>query len=193
MEGWRWSDADGGVASRRVRRSVWLRERGEPIDQFCTHVVATAGSPTASASVSRLEGRWATGPVPIADIKAAMIAAGISAADVDAWVTEVGSPSQFSFVLDFAGQTFTHSEETPDVPMQVGELGTFTLSGTELVLRPGEPGNIDTYTLDASLSGDDLSLRWVASTEEGTAEAKETHRRFTIAFYCSAVFKRADR
>jgi len=122
-----------------------------------------------------------------------MIAAGISAADVDAWVTEVGSPSQFSFVLDFTGQTFTHSEETPDVPMQVGELGTFTLSGTELVLRPGELGNIDTYTLDASFSGDDLSLRWVASTEEGTAEAKETHRQFTIAFYCSAVFKRTDR
>lgn len=35
-------------------------------------------------------------------------------------------------------------------------------------------------------------LRWVASTEAGTAEAKETHKRFTIAFYCSAVFKRID-
>ena len=156
-------------------------------------VAATAGSPPASPSVSRLEGRWATGPIPIVDIKAAMIAAGITAADVDAWVTEVGSPSRFSFVLEFAGETFTHSSETPDVPMQVDELGTFTLSGRELVLTPGELGNIDTYTLDASLSGDDLSLRWVASTEEGTAEAKETHRRFTVAFYCSAVFKRADR
>ena len=108
-------------------------------------------------------------------------------------MTEVGSPSQYSFVLEFTGQTFTHSEETPDVPMEVDEFGTFTLSGTQLVLTPGEPGNIDTYTLDATLSGDDLSLRWVASTEEGTAEAKETHRRFTIAFYCSAVFKRTDR
>lgn len=156
-------------------------------------VAAAAESPPASGSHSRLEGRWATGPIPIADIKAAMIAAGITAADVDAWVTDVGSPSQYSFVLKFTGQTFIHSEETPDMPMEVGESGVFTLSGTELVLTPGEPGNIDTYTLDASLSGDDLSLRWVASTEQGTAEAKETHKRFTIAFYCSAVFKRVDR
>jgi hypothetical protein len=153
-------------------------------------VAATAESPPASAGVSVLEGRWATGPIPIADIKAAMIAAGIAAADVDAWVIEVGSPSQYSFVLEFMGQTFTHFEETPDMPMEVGESGTFALSGTQLVLTPGEPGNIDTYTLAASLSGDDLSLQWVASTEEGTAEAKETHKRFTIAFYCSAVFKR---
>ena len=156
-------------------------------------VAATAESPPASASVSRLEGRWATGPIPIADIKAAMIAAGITAGEVNAWVTKVGSPSQYSFVLDFTAQTFTHSEETPDMPMQVGESGTFTLSGTELDLTIGEPGNIDTYTLDASLSGDDLSLRWVASTEEGTAGDKATHRRFTIAFYCSAGFKRVDR
>jgi len=153
-------------------------------------VAATAESAPASAGANLLEGRWATGAVPIADIQAAMIAAGIAPADVDAWVSEVGSPSQFSFVLEFTGQTFTHSEETPDSPMQVGESGTFTLSGTELVLTIGEPGNIDTYTLDASLSGDDLSLRWVASTEEGPAEGKEIHRRFTIAFYCSAVFTR---
>jgi hypothetical protein len=143
--------------------------------------------------VSVLEGRWATGPIPIADIKAAMIVAGIAAADVDAWVIEVGSPSQFSFVLDFTDETFTHSEETPEMPMGVGESGTFALSGTQLILTPGEAGNIDTYTLSVNLSGDDLSLHWVASTEEGTAEAKETHKRFTIAFYCSAVFKRVDR
>jgi hypothetical protein len=155
-------------------------------------VAATAESPPASASVSPLEGRWATGPIPIADIKAAMIAAGIAAADVDTWVTDAGSPSQYSFELEFRGQTFTHSGETPGMPMEVDELGMFTLSGTELVLIPGEAGNIDTYTLDANLSGDDLSLRWVASTEEGTAEAKEIHKRFTIAFYCSAVFKRID-
>lgn len=119
-----------------------------------------------------------------------MIAAGIAATDVDAWVTEVGSPSQYSFLLEFSGNTFTHAEETPEAPMEVGESGTFTVSGTELVLAPGEPGSIDTYTLRLTLSGDDLSLEWVASTEAGTAEAKETHKRFTIAFYCSAVFRR---
>jgi hypothetical protein len=164
-----------------------------------TTVVSTfevVGSPSeiapsiSTSSSSELEGRWATGPIPMADIKAAMIAAGIAAADVDAWVTDAGSPSQYSFVLEFTGQTFAHSSETPEAPMEVDELGTFALAGTELVLKPGEPGTIDTYTFDANLSGDDLSLRWVASTEEGTAEAKEIHKRFTIAFYCSAVFKR---
>jgi hypothetical protein len=147
--------------------------------------------PSASApSGSELEGRWATGPVPIAEIKAAMLAAGITPADVDAWVTEVGSPSQFSFELNFTGQTFSHSVETPDAPMGVSETGTFTMAGTELVLTIGEPGNVDTYTFEWSLPGNDLSLRWVASTEEGTAENQETHKRFTIAFYCSAAFKR---
>lgn len=153
-------------------------------------VAATAESQPASPSVSVLEGRWATGPISIADIKAAMIAAGITAADADVWVTDVGSPSQYSFLLEFTGDTFIHSGETPDMPMEVDESGSFALSGTELVLTPGEPGNIDTYTLAASLSGDDLSLRWVASTEQGTPEAKETHKRFTIAFYCSATFSR---
>jgi hypothetical protein len=109
---------------------------------------------------------------------------------VDAWVTEVGSPSQYSFELTFTGQTFTHSVETPDTPITLSESGTFALAGTELVLTIGEPGNIDTYTFEWSLPGNDLSLRWVASTEEGTGENKETHKRFTIAFYCSAAFKR---
>ena len=151
---------------------------------------AQPASPSAGTIVSPLEGRWATGPIPIADIKASMLAAGIEAGDVDGWIAEVGSPTQFSFLLDFAGTGFTHSEETPDMAMQVGELGTFELSGTQLVLSPGEAGNIDTYTFEATVAGDELSLRCVDSTEQGTPEAKATHRRFTIAFYCSAPFRR---
>ena len=119
-----------------------------------------------------------------------MLAAGIEAGDVDGWIAEVGSPTQFSFLLDFAGTAFTHSEETPDMAMQVGELGTFTLSGKQLVLSPGEPGNVDTYTFDATLSGNELTLRCVDSTEQGTTEDKAMHRRFTIAFYCGAPFRR---
>lgn len=119
-----------------------------------------------------------------------MVAAGISPDEVDGWVAEVGSPTQFSYLLTFAGNAFTHSEETPDMAMQVGELGTFELSGTQLVLSPGEPGNIDTYTFEATVAGDELSLRCVDSTEQGTPEAKAIHRRFTIAFYCSAPFRR---
>ena len=147
-------------------------------------------SPSAGAVVGPLEGRWAAGPIPIADIKGSMLAAGIEAGDVEGWIREVGSPSRYSFLLDFAGTVFTHSAETPAMAMQVGETGTFALSGTELVLLPGEPRNIDTYTFEATLAGDELSLRCVDSTEQGTTEAKAMHRRFTIAFYCTAPFRR---
>ncbi len=151
---------------------------------------AQPASASAPAGVSPLEGRWATGPIPIAEIKASMLAAGIEPGDVDGWMSDVGSPAQYSFLLDFAGTAFTHSEETPDMAMQVGELGTFVLSGNQLVLMPGEAGNVDTYTFDVTLSGNELSLRCVDSTEQGTTEDKAMHRRFTIAFYCSAPFRR---
>jgi hypothetical protein len=147
-------------------------------------------SPSTDKFVSPLEGRWATGPIPIADIKASMLAAGIETGVVDGWIAEVGSPTLYFFLLDFAGTTFTHSEETPDMAMQVGEFGTFVLSGKQLVLTLGEPGNVDTYTFEATLASDELSLRCEDSTEQGTAEDKAKHRRYTIAFYCTAPFRR---
>ncbi len=142
--------------------------------------------------MSPLEGRWTTGPIPIADIKSAMLSAGITASDVDAWVIEVGSPTEFSFELQFRGDTFTHAEETPAMPMQVGESGSFTLSGSQLLLTLPHPDNTDTYTLDATLAGENLTLHFVDSTEQGTAEAKANHRRYTIAFYCAATFTRQN-
>jgi hypothetical protein len=151
---------------------------------------AQPASPSAHAIVSPLEGLWATGPVPIADIKASMVAAGIDPSDADAWIAEVGSPTRYSFLLAFTGTTFTHSEETPHMAMQVGESGTLALSGKQVVLTPGEPGNVDTYTFDATLSGNELSLRWVDSTEQGNAEDQAKHRLYAIAFYCSAPFRR---
>jgi hypothetical protein len=119
-----------------------------------------------------------------------MIAAGIDPSDADAWIAEVGSPTHYSFVLAFRGASFTHSEETPDMAMQVGESGTYVFSGKRLVLTLGDAGNVDTYTFDATLSGNELSLRWLDSTEQGTAEDKAKHRQYTIAFYCSARFSR---
>ena len=116
-----------------------------------------------------------------------MVAAGIDPRDADSWVAEVGSPpTRYTFQLDFTGTAFSHSEETPDMAMQVGESGTFTLSGNELVLTNAS----DTYTLRTTFADDELSLRWVSSTEHGTAQDKEKHHRYTIAFYCSAPFRR---
>ena len=144
------------------------------------------GSPSERAIVSPLEGLWATGPIPIADIEASMVAAGIDRRDADSWIDEVGSPRRYSFQLAFTGTAFSHSEETPDMAMQVGESGTFTLSGNELVLTNAS----DTYTLQTTLADDELSLRWVSSTEQGTPQDQAKHRRYTIAFYCSAPFRR---
>ena len=151
---------------------------------------AQAATPSTSVVASPLEGVWATGSIPIADIKSSMIAAGIDPSDADAWIAEVGSPTHYSFVLAFRGASFTHSEETPDMAMQVGESGTYVFSGKRLVLTLGDAGNVDTYTFDATLSGNELSLRWLDSTEQGTAEDKAKHRQYTIAFYCSARFSR---
>ena len=147
-------------------------------------------SPTPSTSTLVPTGTWATGPIPIESIRSSMISAGITAADADAWIADNGSPTRFSFELAFDGKTFAHSEETPDMAMQVGESGTFALSGTQLMLTVGEPGSIDTYTFEATVVGDELSLRWVDSTDHGSAADKAMHRRFTIAFYCSAPFRR---
>jgi hypothetical protein len=147
---------------------------------------APPASPSTGAIVTLLEGRWATGPIAIADIRASMVAAGIDPRDADAWIAEVGSPTRMSFELAFTGTAFRHSEETADSAMQVGEFGTFALSGNELVLTASS----DTYTLKTTFADDELSLRWVSSTEHGTAQDKEKHHQYTIAFYCSAPFRR---
>ncbi|MFN0282061.1 MAG: hypothetical protein ACKVZ6_08835 [Kineosporiaceae bacterium] len=76
------------------------------------------------------------------------------------------------------------------MPMQVGESGAFTLTGDRLLLRVPAPGGEDTYTLALSKVGDAIPLRWTDSTESGSAQDKENHRRFAIAFYCAAPFTR---
>lgn len=144
----------------------------------------------ATAEGDPLDGTWTTGPVPIADIKAAMLADGASDGDVEAWLAEVGSPAEYSFKLNFAGGDFTHSEETPDMAMQVGESGTYLLEDNRLVLTLGEADNVDTYTFAVTIEGETLTLDCLESTEQGTAEDKAKHHLYTIAFYCSAPFSR---
>jgi hypothetical protein len=63
-------------------------------------------------------------------------------------------------------------------------------SATRLILSIGKAGNQDTYTFAAELDGDELTLKLIESTEQGTAEDKANHRRYTLAFYCSSPFKR---
>jgi hypothetical protein len=119
-----------------------------------------------------------------------MIAAGISPDEVDAWVADVGTPTQFSYLLAFAGNTFTHSEETPDMAMQVGELGTFELSGTQLVLSPASPAT-STPTPSKRRSRA-TCFRFGASTRPSRGHPKPRRRigASQSRFYCSAPFRR---
>ncbi|MFN0282980.1 MAG: hypothetical protein ACKVZ6_13565 [Kineosporiaceae bacterium] len=100
-------------------------------------------------------------------------------------IREAHHTPTYSFVLDYTGSTFTHSEVTPDMPMQLGESGTFTLTGDRLLLHVPAPSGEDTYTLALSKVADAIPLRWTDATESGSAQDPENHRRFTIAF-CAA-------
>lgn len=152
---------------------------------------ASATPPASSAASEKpLEGRWVTGPIPIADIKAFLVKKGVAPRDVARWVKDTGSPKQFAFELNFEDNYFTHSEETPQMAMQVGESGTFTYTGDRLVLSVDGMGTGDSYTLGVTMAEEELTLRYIDSTENGTAEDKENHRRFLLAFYCAKAFVR---
>jgi hypothetical protein len=131
-----------------------------------------------------------TGPIPIADIKASMVAAGIDPNDADAWITEV----RFAVALLLRADVHWHGLHPFGGDPGYGDGGRRIRNVRALREKAGadnrEPGNTDTYTFDATLSGNELSLRCVDSTEQGTAADKAKHRRYTIAFYRSAPFRR---
>lgn len=178
-----------------MRATVWCLALSLLVGSGCSGGGSPAADPAStstpsSARAGPLEGSWATGPIRIADLKASMVDAGLAPSEANAWAIEVGSPSQYAFVLNFTGSSFTHSEETPEMAMQVGESGSFEFSGARLKLTVGQPGNIDTNTFEATIQDDELSLRRLDSSEQGTAADKAKHLIYTLAFYCSAPFIR---
>jgi len=167
-----------------------------PVSTATTGGASPSGTATSSPvatptdlTASLLEGTWTAGPIAIDDIRASMEAAGITPAEIDAWVAEIGSPSALSFRLTFSGSTFRHWYASPDMPEQLGEEGSFSLTGTSLLLDMTEAGVVDTYTLEATVSGGQLALRYLDGNQP-TPEAKAHQRLYTIAFYCSAAFTR---
>ena len=151
-----------------------------------------SGSTTASAAApdahAALDGHWSTGPVPIEQIRETMLQAGVTEILVDEWVVEVGSPTEYTFDLEFNGANFEHFQATPESPRQVGESGRFVYADGHLDLDIVNQG--DTYRFTADESNDQLQLRFIDSTEQGTAEDKAKHARYTLAFYTSAPFVR---
>ena len=144
------------------------------------------GSP--SAAGDSLEGTWSTGPVPIEDIRASMLAAGLAADAVDAWIESQETPPEITFELRFDGQDFAHSRADEHFPLQVDESGTYVFEDGELRLSFPDLG--DAYVFDVTLADDTLTLELVDQRETGTAEDAETHRLYTVALYASAPFVR---
>jgi hypothetical protein len=147
--------------------------------------VATTQSPNGP-----LEGQWSTGAISIDQIKATLLEAGATSDVVDDWVAEVGAPTEYTFELEFHDEDFRHYESTPQMPRNLGESGTYVYGDGQLQLDIAAQGEGDTYRMAADLSGDRLQLRFLDSTERGTAEDKAKHALYTIAFYTSAPFVR---
>ena len=135
-----------------------------------------------------LDGVWSTGPVPLDDIRVAMVAAGLDEGAVEGWIEDQHSPLEFTFELRFDSPDFSHSRVDAHFPLAVDESGTYVFADGELRLSLPELG--DAYVFDATLSDDTLILELVGQNETGTAENLETHRIYTIALYASAPFVR---
>jgi hypothetical protein len=145
--------------------------------------------PTGSSAVGdSLEGTWSTGAVPIEDIRASMLTAGLEADAVDAWIESQETPPEITFELRFDGQDFAHSRADEHFPLQVDESGTYVFENGELRLSFPDLG--DAYVFDVTLADDTLTLELVDQRETGTAEDAATHRLYTVALYASAPFVR---
>jgi hypothetical protein len=151
---------------------------------------ATAESDPPAARQSGLEGTWYAGPVSLSDLRTSMLSNGIKQADVDAWVTEVGSPRTLAFVLTFTDGSFTHATESPESAMQVDESGTYAVTGHRLRLAIDEQGEGDTYTFGLSLAENTLRLRLRGTTERGSRQDQAKHRVYTVAYYAALTFRR---
>jgi hypothetical protein len=172
----------------------------QPLSPAATVAATTVASPPSTAGSAdvtavndhgALDGQWKTGPVPIDQVKAAMLQAGLSQQLVDDWVLEVGSPTEYTFTLELHQNEFSHSEATPGTEQHVSESGTFVYNADHHLLDLSIAGQGDTYQFSTIASCcDELKLLFMDSTDDGTAEDKAMHARYAIAFYTSASFHR---
>jgi hypothetical protein len=159
-----------------------------------TIVPTTITLPTTEATTvddhGAFSGRWTTAAIPIEEIRANMLQAGVTAELVDEWVREVGSPSEYTFSLEFTGDDFSHFAMSPQQTRQLDESGTFVFdpARSRLHLSVADHGNTYVFTALRTCC-DDLSLRFVDPAESGTAADPAVHAR-AIALYTSAPFHR---
>ena len=149
---------------------------------------APSGNVFASVEAGSLEGIWSTGPVPIEDIRAAMLGAGLGERAVDEWIEDQRTPPEIAFELAFDPPEFSHTREDVHFPRAVDESGTYTVAEGQLHLSLPEVG--DAYVFDVTISDDTLTLDLVHQEEAGTPEDRMTHLLYTTALYASAPFVR---
>jgi hypothetical protein len=154
---------------------------------------SAAPSAEPSTGARDLAGKWTTGRVPSEELQTAMERAGITADTAAGWVERMGAPSEFEFQLDFGKGAYTLSSATSGGGFEVQETGTYAREGEQLRLTVPEEKGPDEYVFDFTDERDGFRLRLVDVVESGTAEAAETHRLFTTAFYGSVPFRRTPR
>jgi TRAP-type C4-dicarboxylate transport system substrate-binding protein len=180
--------AEDAQAGEHLEAITRLKEQlaTPPDGTTCEQPVAPAA--TTQSPKEPLEGRWTTGVIPIDQIEATLLRAGIPRDAVDEWSAEVGAPTEFTFELEFQGQDFRHYVSTPQMARSVAESGTYAYGDDQLKLIVHQEG--DSYRMAAELSDDHLQLRFLDFTEHGTPEDKAKHAVYTIALYTSGPFLR---
>jgi hypothetical protein len=200
----------GVMAIRRDDRSVEQRP-ADTLPARITPTVAPAtivAPPTTQAPATTaapagdhgaLEGRWTTAAIPIEQVRTTMLQFGLHKEDVDQWVRDVGSPSEFTFSLEFNGDGFSHLAMTPEQPRKVDEAGTFVydanhksnggVTAGRLTLSVADQGA--PFEVDSAMSCcDELRLHFVDSPGNADMAAAEVVR--AVALYTSAPFHRVD-
>lgn len=136
------------------------------------------------AVASPLEGEWVSDPIPAADIRAVVLAAGFTREDAE---QVLGKTRLFEFTLRFENGRFTLLSTWDG--KEVGELesGTYRqFEGDQLRLGIGDTGDSLLFAFD--LQGERLTLSLLSNAETGTAEQKYTHSFFTMAYYTGHPF-----
>lgn len=88
-------------------------------------------------------------PVPLEDIRVAMVAAGHDEEAVEGWIEDQHSPPKFTFELRFDSPDFSHSRVDAHFPLAVDESGTYIFAEGQLRLSLPDLGDAYVFRRDA--------------------------------------------
>ena len=145
-----------------------------------------------------LAGTWSTGSVSFRDVRAAMLAAGLTDADFVAWAEgqdlapwpeDPAKPSSIAMELRFTTDgRWEISVDSGGQSIGVVDAGTFELGDGQLDLTSDADGDVGSF--DAALETGSLTLTLLGTDEVGTTEAAYIHQLYAVALFTSAPFVR---